>query len=592
MDLIVSPKSERNARRENQDVFASFETIYGTLFILADGMGGASQGARAADMAVHRFPEYLNRAHDHGATADEAMIYATKGVNREVHGKAVAANVRMGTTLVAALQSAEGFRVVHLGDSRAYHVQTDRLVRLTRDHSAVQVWMDEGKITEEEARVHPRRSLLTRAIGVADTVDPDVLSEPVRLMPGEGLLLCSDGLSSFARDPEIERAILQTENKRDVAATLVDLAVTRGSDDNITALYVHRPAPEPVRAARSGSSRSISGRSPATSATTTKKTRLQRLIPWLPILAVFALGWLVTHLNFRGRETESSSEEVTEQKNVDPEEVDWVADFPWQSEQCPSSFAEKARMVLGDIDAAAREGILITAAEEAELAEKYDNEIRLALGGSIDSDKDWVDYLERLGNQLLDHVGRTDVTYSFHYVDDSENNAFAMPGGQIFVFRGLLETLENEAQLVFVLAHEIRHVDGHHTVMMEYLMTDMPFSGSGFDAWFRTILDHPFSLPREKEADAFALRVMIKEGYSPFQAVALMERWHRQRGDAQSGGLLREFGDLTGTHPGFDSRACALRNQTVHTLSMSDQAYFYVGETNLEQQITAAETQF
>jgi len=540
MDLIVSLASERNARRENQDAVGHFETPFGRVYVLADGMGGATGGRWAAETVVDRFPAFMHRAVDHGYTAREALVYTIRGINREIFRKARLQNNRMGTTVVAALAKEDGFLIAHLGDSRAYCFGAGRLTCLTRDHSAVQVWMDEGKITPEEARDHPRRSLLTRAVGVAADVEPELIDEPLRLDEGASLILCSDGLSGFVVDEDIERVVARTDDKHAIADALVAMAISAGSNDNITILAISRPGELELLA----ETVSNAAKPQISSRRSGRRTLL-------PVLAAVLLG---SALGAYHLIPDADAVEVAPTRLS---EIDRREDYPWQSEVCPSSLMEKA--ALGALPE-------YTAVERSAMARRFGARMEALLGDRIDTEPDWRDYLGRLGRPLAAH-GRDGDRISFHYVDDDAARSFALPDGEVYVFRGMLEQVENEAQLAFILARGVSEVDRGRLPLLG--------SGDGVDdvpATARLLL--------EKETDAFALRVIVAEGYSPYQAVALVARWPESAIDPDRAGYR------------IESRVCALENQTVSLVAETRADAFYVGQTNLSEKVTAHEAKY
>ncbi|MDJ0836579.1 MAG: protein phosphatase 2C domain-containing protein [Acidobacteriota bacterium] len=598
-DLIVSPKSVKNVRRENQDVFGRCETRYGELFILADGMGGASGGYEAADLTVSRFPDHLEKAYYAQLSPGDALAYAARGVNRDVFVMARKAYRRMGSTLVAALRTIDGFLIVHMGDSRAYFFSREGLIRLTRDHSAVQVWMDEGRLTPKEAREHPRRGLLTRAVGVNESCEPELYTRPIVPGPGEGLLLCSDGLCGFAEDIDIQQTLAMTADKRRAADALIELALKSGSDDNITIVYIHNPSllstqnDQMRQQARLSSEARVSG-----------STRLHRLLPtkpveekgfsvrqWIPLILVLLIGGLFSYFHFsRGLSIEDTPASLIATEAFQPAEVESADDFNWEAEVCPASFAEKARAMPGGFEPAMREAMVIPSEEETALAKEYAAAAETMFGGNLDNDPEWTTYLTQLGNHLLKYTERPGLTYTFHYVDDAAHKAFALPGGHIYVFRGLLDTyIENEAQLIFVLAREIRHVDGRHALAFDRMLRQHASLSGDLGEMLRCFAGRPFSVTREKEADRTALQVMVSEGYSPFQAYALIKALSldapEELPENPTVDTLPDADRIPAAYPSYISRACALKNQTVGMLPTFEHKTFYVGAGNYERKL-------
>jgi PPM family protein phosphatase len=195
-------------------------------------MGGAQAGEVASRLAAG----VLSEAEVDG-TGEERITELIREANRRVFRRSTedAATQGMGTTMTVALVDAPHGTVSfgHVGDSRAYRLRDDRLEQLTDDHSLVQELMRSGRLSPEEADVHPQRSVITRAVGTEPDVDVDTLTVDSR--PGDLYLICSDGLSDMVGGGEIERALVESRGDLDRALDrLVDAANRSGGIDNIT----------------------------------------------------------------------------------------------------------------------------------------------------------------------------------------------------------------------------------------------------------------------------------------------------------------------------------------------------------------------
>lgn len=216
------------------------------LYVVADGMGGYRAGEIAAEVAVatacRLLPGFLEQD-----DAAAAMQRAFDACNREIRERA-AGNpdcLGMGTTLVACLVRGSALYVAHIGDSRAYRMRDGQLHRLTRDHSIGQQVADSGMLTEAQVRQLPGRGILTRALGVEQSVACDCAV--FDWMPTDQLLLCSDGLSDRVADEAIGRLLLESGAAGPLAQAeaLVAEALRAGGCDNITALVVRAAAHGP-----------------------------------------------------------------------------------------------------------------------------------------------------------------------------------------------------------------------------------------------------------------------------------------------------------------------------------------------------------
>ena len=219
-------------RHINEDQVLVAEHVYA----VADGMGGHQAGEVASLKAV----EALRASFGQGTVDD--LVDAVQHANRSVYDHAVAhAETRgMGTTLTALapvlLDGELQLAVVNVGDSRAYLLRDGELTRLTEDHSLVEELVREGQLTPAEALVHPQRSIITRALGIAPDVDVDVF--PVAPYHHDRILLCCDGLTNELADDEIASILRQAPDPDEAAATLVGEANARGGSDNITVVVV------------------------------------------------------------------------------------------------------------------------------------------------------------------------------------------------------------------------------------------------------------------------------------------------------------------------------------------------------------------
>jgi protein phosphatase len=221
-------------RTANQDAYLA--SVEKGLFAVADGLGGHLAGEVASWLAVQtveRFLEIAKRG-DPLELLRQAMLRANRLVFRESQSNPDRRG--MGTTLTVAWLRDSLLYVGHVGDSSAYHFRNGHLNKLTRDHSLVEEMRHLGGITEEEARSHPQRHILTRAIGTEPQVAVDTLV--FSLQEGDLVLLCTDGLSSVVSLPEIEEILKTTPQLGEAIDRLVKLALRRGAPDNLTVVLV------------------------------------------------------------------------------------------------------------------------------------------------------------------------------------------------------------------------------------------------------------------------------------------------------------------------------------------------------------------
>ena len=235
-------------RRHNEDAYLL--DVERGLFVVADGMGGHAAGEVASRITVESIQEFIagteddhentwpfgfnNRYSMEGNRLTTAVEKANERVMRAVQNRPELKG--MGTTVVAALFEKTRVTLVHVGDSRAYMVRGGELRRLTDDHSWVQEQVNAGILTPDEAMTHPLKNVVTRALGGAVHVSPDLVEIP--LQAGDRFLLCSDGLTGMVSDEEIVDRLSEPGSIEKAVRGLVDAANEKGGTDNITAIVV------------------------------------------------------------------------------------------------------------------------------------------------------------------------------------------------------------------------------------------------------------------------------------------------------------------------------------------------------------------
>lgn len=248
-------------RQTNQDNFLTMRVCDNvTMFVLCDGMGGTNGGNIASGLAIRTFADHIERSitpyidgNDICDTSklniaellNKAVGAANKAVYSRAHENSELTN--MGTTIVAAIATENDIYIANVGDSRLYLVRGKELVQLTHDHSYVQMLVDMGQLTKEEAATNPRRNILTRAVGTEPTVDADVIQID---MPPKGsyLMLCSDGLYNFISEKDVVNIVRKKfkdydEDDYEAELTvktnlLIDTANANGGGDNITIILI------------------------------------------------------------------------------------------------------------------------------------------------------------------------------------------------------------------------------------------------------------------------------------------------------------------------------------------------------------------
>jgi protein phosphatase len=244
MKLSAAARSDVGMRRTaNEDAYAVAPAL--GLYLVADGMGGHVAGQLASRLAAEHTVEALELVADRTATLTEKLRYCVAAANHHVfataQGKPEVAG--MGTTLVAVLAGGGRLALAHVGDSRAYLVRGGRIRQLTDDHSLVAELVRRRELSPDAAHGHPHRHVLTRAVGVRRSVDPDLAE--LTPAPGDVIVLCSDGLTTHVQDPEIAAIVAAESDLEQACERLVALANARGGEDNVTVALVRCDENEP-----------------------------------------------------------------------------------------------------------------------------------------------------------------------------------------------------------------------------------------------------------------------------------------------------------------------------------------------------------
>lgn len=225
-------------RTMNQDSLFCCDSPVGSfrnLFIVADGMGGHRAGDYASRLCIDSMVSMVKGSDSKTPVTifEEAVAYANQTVYHEAQKKQEYEG--MGTTMVACTLQGDTLYVANIGDSRLYLLQ-EGIQQITTDHSLVEEMVKIGNITESEARVHPQKNIITRALGIDEEVQADYFE--VQVQPSDIVLLCSDGLTNMVEDDEIEYIIHHSESLEEAGNALIEKANANGGSDNITAVLV------------------------------------------------------------------------------------------------------------------------------------------------------------------------------------------------------------------------------------------------------------------------------------------------------------------------------------------------------------------
>mgnify|MGYP000484362234 CR=1 FL=1 len=221
-------------RETNQDYMYTSETSVGRLpdlFLVADGMGGHAAGDYASRFTVEKIVEYVTESEESEPVTvlGEAVRYANEHLLAEANADASKAG--MGTTIVAAVVVGDKLYTANVGDSRLYVINQERITQITRDHSLVEEMVRLGEMDKEDAKVHPDKNIITRAIGAKADVEVDFYEH--RLKRGDIILMCTDGLSNMVEDEELFHIVQGSRDIVEAGEMLVEAAKENGGTDNI-----------------------------------------------------------------------------------------------------------------------------------------------------------------------------------------------------------------------------------------------------------------------------------------------------------------------------------------------------------------------
>lgn len=234
--------SKGKIRELNEDSYYISKKKDFPLFIIADGMGGHKAGEVASKMAVDIISSSFENALSSKKIDEYNIVDIIKNsiwrANDEIYKKSIENDEfsGMGTTVTLAYEVKGKFFIGHVGDSRAYLLRDGSLRQITKDHSLVEELVSNGSITKEEARFHPQKNVITRAVGTDKKVDVDLIVK--EKLKGDILLLCTDGLTNMLNDDEIKELLLGNDNLQKACECLVELSNEKGGFDNISVLAI------------------------------------------------------------------------------------------------------------------------------------------------------------------------------------------------------------------------------------------------------------------------------------------------------------------------------------------------------------------
>jgi PPM family protein phosphatase len=364
MKLRVGARTDvGRVRQGNEDSYM----IHDPLYAVADGMGGHQGGEVASKLALETLGKLT--LEPTGDTSP-SLVDAVRQANRDVLDKAATdpGLHGMGTTLTALVTRNQSVLLAHVGDSRAYILRDGKLEQLTEDHTVVEGLVQEGRLTREEAEIHPQRSILTRALGVDGEIEVDETSHQVR--PGDRILLCSDGLTGMVSEQEMQRILTELEDPQRAAGALVDAANEAGGQDNITAVILD-VLPDEEEAGDTAQEAPVEGGWAAEEPARPRRRRGLRVALWVLIPLVLIVGalaaakllfidrqWYVGVESeqvaiFRGIPAEPLGIEldsVVQQTDIPADEISRFADYGGVREGITADSREEAESIVAEME--------------------------------------------------------------------------------------------------------------------------------------------------------------------------------------------------------------------------------------------------
>jgi len=227
---------KRTVNEDRVDVFVRDD--HRILAVVADGMGGHNAGDVASELAISEFKKYFQSYNPAVIKAKDWLTYTFQSINQSIarHSSITAGCEGMGTTLIAGLFDKHKGIIAHVGDSRVYQITKEKVKQITRDHSYVNVLIDSGEISEEQAKTHPKKNVLMKAVGTEQTIQPDFYE--VAFLPDSYFLFCSDGLSNKLSEAFIQSLLYSDNTLEQKASQLVEEANQSGGEDNISLILL------------------------------------------------------------------------------------------------------------------------------------------------------------------------------------------------------------------------------------------------------------------------------------------------------------------------------------------------------------------
>ena len=509
----------------NEDYHSYTSTELGELFIVCDGMGGHNAGEVASKLATETIIAFVKSSTE--KNIKKLLVSAIQQANKHVYTASQNEEHKgMGTTLVCVFIQDNLCFYAHVGDSRIYSLVDSKLSPLTEDHSYVNQLLKAGIINEQEAKIHPKKNVITNAIGIRETVEVSISEHPIKLTNNQYLLLCTDGLSNLVHEETISKIIHSNQTLKEKTVELVHEANQAGGNDNITTLLIH-----------------------FTEDKKSKKNMFKKRIFIGVLISFLGLGSFVfVKLDKEKHNSESNFNLVP---SYQPKNIDYDLSCMGENELDPTTKSINFFSSLQDEFVSAT-GISISPAQEMELGKEYYNELSKT-SKIIENPR-----LTKILNELTAKIKQSKYTYHIYELKNDTINAFTF-GGYIYVHSGILKFIgNNNHELAVIISHEINHNElGHINKRLSMEETTNQFLGnelSGMVLSINNMLTTAFNQKDEVMCDLTGIDLMIKANYAPCNTISL---WKRMSNDE---GKFNVLENITRSHPYSANRAKCCEN--------------------------------
>lgn len=415
--MLANKSDVGKVRQANEDYFGYFSGSWGELIIVCDGMGGNKGGYTASRVAIATIKNHFENLPEQFDEKEElraALVAADVELKRQSQESEELRE--MGATAVILLLRNDEAFTAHIGDSRIYLIREQRIYQLTRDHSLVQQLVDAKIITPEAARVHPKRNVISRSLGADGNSEPEV-DEPFTLFKDDRFVLCTDGLTTYVDGEELKDEVLQ-HSVFEACDRLVNLANERGGKDNITVQVV-----QVIKGKRQPIKLKLSPR--------VQKYAIAGALLFLVGVGFILLSVLSPDLLFKAKKPTAEDSLRAARQMV------MITTIPDSVENSVGSLA--VSMVM-------------------QAQGYHEGDPALAKKCKI-SKQD----ILTVFNQLTSAADRK-LNYNVTIVQHPGLNCYTLPGGKIIITTGLVELLNDNNQIAFLLAHQIGHSELRHVV--------------------------------------------------------------------------------------------------------------------------------